>query len=119
MKKITTLCLLLNVFFANAQPYFVDTLNSTTYPLMNAVFEQPNNQGYAISTFENYDFNLIYTDLYGHRTSQKSWAIFDSLQVGQFTRNITKMPNGNYAVAILLKNPTTPYRYTLGKKIYL
>jgi Secretion system C-terminal sorting domain len=78
---------------------------------MCAVFELPSSQGYAVSTFANYDFNLIYTDLYGQRTGQKSWNLFDTLTVGQFTRNITKTSNGNYIAAIFLKNPTTPVYY--------
>jgi hypothetical protein len=114
MKKIITLLLLLNALFANAQPYFVDTLNTLPVLLstpMASVFELDNNQGYAVSTFANYNFNLIYTDINGQRTGQKTWNVFDTLVCSFFTRNATKMPNGNYAVAVLLKNPTTPVYY--------
>jgi Secretion system C-terminal sorting domain len=104
MKHLFTLFFTISTAISLAQPYFVDTLDTTTYPVMAATFELPNSQGYAVSTFANYDFNLIYTDLYGHRTGQKSWNLFDTLEIASATRNIYKLPNNNYLVALQVNN---------------
>jgi hypothetical protein len=101
MKKIITLLLLLNTLFANAQPYFIDTLSTLpdlATPIMGNVFELPNNQGYAVSNFANYNMNLIYTDINGHRTGQKSWRTTDTLNSSHSIRSSTKLTNGQHLI---------------------
>ena len=101
MKHLSIIFFLLNYLIIYAQPYFVDTLNTlpvVTAPTMGNIFELPNNQGYAVSNFANYDLSLIYTDLYGQRTGQKSWKILDSLNSSHTWRSSTKRADGSYLI---------------------
>jgi Secretion system C-terminal sorting domain len=101
MKYLFVLFFLFDTVISYAQPYFIDTLSTLpdlATPIMGNVFELPNNQGYAVSNFANYNMNLIYTDINGHRTGQKSWRTTDTLNSSHSIRSSTKLTNGQHLI---------------------
>ena len=87
----------------------MDTLNTLPLylsPCMGNIFELPNNQGYAVSNFYNYKFQLIYTNSYGHRTGQRTWNLFDTLEYSHGIRSSVKLQNGSYIIAGQTSGPS-------------
>jgi hypothetical protein len=110
MRKIFFLFIYWLPIYLFAQPYFTDTLSTYpnyTSPTMSNVFELPNNEGYAISTFKNYNLHIIYTDQYGQRTGHKDWDLFGDIISAHTICTSIKMRDGNYMIAGILQDTMT------------
>jgi Secretion system C-terminal sorting domain len=99
------------------QPYFVDTLNthpSYTVPAMSNVFELPNNTGYAVCNFKNYDCHVTYTNQYGRRTGQKNFNVFDTLIFTMRIHSSATLLDGSHIIAGVTAAPSQDYSTVEG-----